>query len=279
MTLPGQVLSLATSALLHAGLLLLPIALVSLACGGDDELRKSAEAAQGEVEKTVQSATDAYNKQDVAGFVSFWTDRGLEEEFGATREEILANPDQFLGGPPRQIRSMENTRIRLDQAATDAEFTLAKSLERERIGLLREDNAWKIAGTQPLGVSIPSGTEEVYVQMDEFLFEFDAGDIQDGNIAFRAYNTGEQAHELVFMSVPEDFDLQAVSALPPGVEVVGGIAPKTPGQEANLVFSETLAAGRYVMLCFLPDTNDPQGTSHVLKGMAAEVIIPPQGGN
>ena len=263
-------------------LLFLPIALLSLACGGDDELRSRAEAARGEVEKTVQSATDAYNRQDVAGFVSYWTDRGLEEEFAATREEILANPDQFLGGPPRQIRSMVNTRIRLDQAATDAEFTLAKSLERERIGLIREDGAWKIAGTQPLGVSIPPGTEEVYVQMDEFLYEFDAGDIQDGNIAFRAYNTGEQAHELVFMSVPENFDLQAAlaaSALPPGVELVGSIAPTTPGQDANLVFSETLAAGRYMMLCFLPDTSDPQGTPHALKGMAAEVKVPPQGGN
>jgi hypothetical protein len=250
-----------------------------IACGGNDDSDDAQEQAQ--VELTVQAAINAYNQGDVPGFLAYWTDSGLQTEFDATREQIQAAPDQYLGGPPRQIRSITNTRIREDQAVTDTEFILGWSIERERIGLLREGEAWKIAGTEPLSVDLPESAKTIDVEMNEFSYKFDASQITDGNIAFRTRNTGRQPHELILLRVPDDFNLQAAlqdGQLPPGVEVIGGVPPKAPGQEANLVFAWALPAGRHMMLCFLPDTSDPQGTPHVLKGMVAEFDIPAQGG-
>jgi len=42
-----------------------------------------------------------------------------------------------------------------------------------------------------------------------------------------------------------------------------------PGEENKLVFTGELGPGRYLMVCFLPDANDPEMTPHAFKGMAS----------
>ena len=43
-----------------------------------------------------------------------------------------------------------------------------------------------------------------------------------------------------------------------------------PGDTRNIVFTDSLPDGRYVMLCFLPDTD---GAPHVSKGMWKEFRV------
>jgi hypothetical protein len=260
--------------------LLLPVALSMIACGGDDETAPD-DPVRIQVETTIREAIDAYNRGDAAAFLSYWTDEGLKSEFEATRDQITAAADQFFGGPPRVLRDLGNTKVKGNSATAEADFTLGRSIEREELALVKQGDAWKIDGTDPLQVPVPSRTTAIGVKMDEFVFTYDPAKIKDGNVVFRISNAGEQAHELVLLRVPEDFNLQAALAsdqLPAGIEFVGGIAPKAPKESANLVFTEALMAGRYMMLCFLPDTSDPLGTPHVVKGMASDFAIPAQGG-
>jgi hypothetical protein len=59
----------------------------------------------------------------------------------------------------------------------------------------------------------------------------------------------------------------------PGVTFIAGIDVE-PGETSNLVFAEPLEAGRYLFICFRPDTSEgPDGTPHALKGMYKELTI------
>jgi hypothetical protein len=47
-----------------------------------------------------------------------------------------------------------------------------------------------------------------------------------------------------------------------------------PGQEdVDIAFAEPLAPGKYALVCFFPDTDDPEFTAHVEKGMLAEFTV------
>jgi hypothetical protein len=267
-------------------LIVVPLALLVIACGGDDpevgDEGGANDAARNEVEQSIRSAVDAYERQDVNTFLSFWTDTALEEQFNASREEIRAAGGDFLGGPPQTIRSFSDTEVRGDSARTRVEWAIAQSITREEFDLLRQDGTWRINSVEPLAVSIPDGVDKIDVDLDEFSFEFDVSEIQNGNIAFSADNIGEQAHELVLVSVPPDFTIQQLlqvtsGGMPEGVEFVG-FTMLGSGEDGNLVFQEPLVPGKYMMVCFLPDEADPEQAPHAVKGMISEFSIVTQGG-
>ena len=277
--------------LLSLGFLtILPIA--ALACGGDDDSdvgepgASGADSAEGRlVEQTITSAVEAYNRGDLNSFLTFFTDDGLEDQFDATRAEIQAAGDEFFGGPPRMIRGFADTEVDGDDASTEVEWAVAQSIQKEDYDLIRETDGgpWKIDGSSPVTVAIPSGTTGVDVDLDEFSFEFDPADIKNGNLAFRADNIGKQEHELVVLQVPPSYTAQQLLGaldqdIPAGVEIIG-FAMADSGDKTNLVFTEALAQGKYMMVCFLPDTDDPMGAPHALKGMISEFTISSQGGN
>jgi hypothetical protein len=59
----------------------------------------------------------------------------------------------------------------------------------------------------------------------------------------------------------------------PGVKFIAGTGA-APGEKSNVVFAEPLGPGRYVMICFRPDTTEgPDGPPHALKGMVHEFIV------
>jgi hypothetical protein len=59
-----------------------------------------------------------------------------------------------------------------------------------------------------------------------------------------------------------------------GVEFIGGTNDVAAGESSNIVFVAPLEAGRYVMVCFLPDTDEgPEGTPHFAKGMVKEFTV------
>ena len=128
-------------------------------------------------------------------------------------------------------------------------------------------------------VDIPSGVEEVDVDLADFAFALKSR-IASGNIALQAQNSGKQPHELVVLQVPSDFELNAASRAaltndgpPPGSEVIGFAGPVQPGEDANLVMTDPLATGKYLMACFLPDSSDPALPPHTARGMVAEFSI------
>ena len=111
--------------------------------------------------------------------------------------------------------------------------------------------------------------------------------MRSGNVAFKAKNVGDQPHEIALATLSGSVTLQQLlqqlatlgpdDPEPAGVEFLAGVGPVEPGKNANLVFTERLPAGRYLMVCFLPDQNDSQETPHVLKGMAVEFSVTAQG--
>jgi hypothetical protein len=265
--------------------------LLLLGCVGQDAEDASDPSGQGTVEvnvseaveQTVTQAVGAYNRQDAALFLSLWTDAGLREEFGASREEILQRPQDLFGGPPRMLRGFENTKVSADKATTEAEFTFGRSVQREKLELVKDGALWKIAGSEQLTVKIPSGTTAVDVDMKDYAFFFDPAKTAGGDIAFKAKNVGSEPHELVVLKVPAAFNLQQAlqspsPELPAGIEIIGGLGPLEPDKEGNLVFLDRLEVGRYLMVCFLPVKGDPQGTPHVVRGMVSEFNVTPQGG-
>jgi hypothetical protein len=73
--------------------------------------------------------------------------------------------------------------------------------------------------------------------------------------------------------------LLASPTLPTGVEFIGAVFAEEPGDDTNMVFTQPLEPGHYIMVCFLPDVNDPEETPHALKGMLSDFNITTQGGN
>ncbi len=97
-----------------------------------------------------------------------------------------------------------------------------------------------------------------------------------GRHTFRVENAGPQLHEVeIVRLLPgkslRDFQTWATGGMkgpPPGVPV-GGIVGLTKGRHAE--FSLTLAAGKYVFICFVPDEKD--GKPHLVHGMVQEITV------
>ncbi|MPZ49658.1 MAG: hypothetical protein GEU75_10255 [Dehalococcoidia bacterium] len=277
--------------LIYTGCLaVLPVAALAVGCGDDDEdlgdpgASDAGSADEMLVEQTISEAIAAYDRQDLTAFLAFFTDDGIEDQFDATRQQIQAAADEFFSGPPQLLRGFADTEVDGDEATTEVEWAIAQSIQKEEYELVREDSGpWKINGSESITVAIPSGTNAVDVDLDEFSFEFDMEDIEDGNLAFRADNVGEQPHELVVLKVPAGFTatqlIDSLDAdLPADIEIIG-FTQADPADDMNLVFTQPLAPGRYMMACFLPDQDDPQEAPHAAKGMISEFTISSQGGN
>jgi hypothetical protein len=255
-------------------LLIFPVAIAVLACGSGDDEDKS------DVEDTIRASVDAYNRRDMQGFLSYWTDDGLQSEFGASRDEIMAAGDLLFVGPSLDLRSIEETDVDGDEATAEVTFVFGEQLSPSRYELVKVDDAWKIDGVPDLQAEVPSDDQLVQVEMTEFSFNYDGS--VPANVAFEAKNVGQQPHELLILRVPADFDLQAAlrspsQELPAGVEPIG-FTFAIPGEEGSIVFTESLTPADYLMVCFLPDLADPDQIPHAAKGMSSEFTITPEGG-
>jgi hypothetical protein len=250
--------------------LIAALAVFGAACGDDGGGGGDEESAA--VEAAFQAAIDAWNGKDVDALLASFTDAGLMSVFDTTREEAVQFLPGFIGEDQITLGEL-TTDVSGDSATVEApEFASGNILDPSRTTLILQEGVWLIDGEEDLLAEIPGGTTAVDVSLREYEFDFDAGAITDGNVAFRLTNDGAEDHEMFVSKIPEGLDIeQALQSEeePEGTEDIGGMGVAA-GESANMVFTDPLAAGRYVMLCFI-EAED--GTPHALKGMWADFTI------
>ena len=108
--------------------------------------------------------------------------------------------------------------------------------------MVKEDGAWKIDSEERLAPKIREGTTAVKIEVDQCAFKFDSDTISSGKVAFVLENVGDQPHHVVLSTAPEGLELTDIAY----------VNNLEPGGEANLPFTEPLAAGHYAIRCSVP---------------------------
>lgn len=245
------------------------LAVFGAACGDDDGDGNDQSA---EIEAQIRAITDAWNGKDVEGLLALVTDNFLLAEGELTREEAPEAFAEFIGDPPEEIIEISGIEVTGDTATAIRVAKEGPLVTRERGNLVLEGAVWKLDSVEDLGAEIPDGTTAVDVSLLEYEFDFDEAQITSGNVAFNVSNIGGEDHEMFLSKIPEDLDIeQALQSdeEPEGVEDIGGTVLE-PQDETTVVFADPLAAGRYVMLCFVEAAD---GQPHALKGMWSEFTI------
>ena len=212
--------------------------------------------------------------EDVDFYMSHITDAFVQDFGGADVAECAADPEFCIGEP------LPNASVTADDIVIDGDT--ARAVIQSDIGpfgieLVNEDDVWKASGIFVPDDEIAEGTEIVEVEMIEFAFVGDLTSeaVQSGDFAFRFVNNGEQAHMAELVALPAEGTLEELlsdeSFQPEPIFVKFGYGP---GEQSDVALPETLAPGRYGLICFLPDTTEgPEGTPHALKGMVAEFTV------
>ena len=264
------------------------LALFAASCSDDTGGGGSAE---GDIEQTLRDIATAWNNQDWDAWSAHFTENGImagrADVEDQSPEGLRAGFDAsslwwiMLPNDELVIRKIGDITVDGDTATAEVE---ASSREREgdapasiifgvRATLLLDDGVWKIDEEKFTSPDLPDGVTTVHLDAKEFAFEFDPSLITSGNIAFEMANTGAQQHQIVIEQVPKDFDVEAALMSEDeleGTKHIGSTPPLEPGETRDIVFTNKLPAGRYVMLCFMQDTD---GTQHALKGMWSEFTI------
>lgn len=264
------------------GVVVVAQAVLSAACGGDEDSGAGkvpvATGLPGEVQSAIRDMVDRYNAKDVGGFLAFHTDQGLDSRYHVTREEATAILPGVIGRPPFSIFRFQQTDVAEDTAEVSLLGSAANVASQETFQLVKEAGAWKVDGYSRVSANPPAGRIILAVSMREFSFDFDATLTRDGNVSMKITNEGQQRHEVILDKVPQELDLEeAIKAAKPPEEAepVSFLGIAEPGETKRLVFQDPLPPGRYVFWCFMPDANDPGGTPHALKGMHAEFTVSP----
>lgn len=235
------------------------------------------------VQQVIADAFEKWNADDLEGFVTYFTDEGLISSFGGgegTVEDATASLESILGTQDLGNQTFLDTTVTGDTATADTTFSLGSILLHSKFGLVQVDGDWKLNSEESnLPVDVPAGTTVVPVDMNEFAYGVDINPIVEatGPFALEANNVGKQAHMLGLARVPADANIDELLLQddPEGVEFIGGGDEVQPGDSSNIVFVAPLDAGRYIMVCFLPDTDDTseEGSFHYEKGMVKEFTV------
>jgi hypothetical protein len=246
-----------------AGLLLVGflVVITAGACGGDGGASpEEIQAVEDIARQVFESSGD--NADFFFGHV---TDNLIDTVLFSTRDECQANAAECIGDPGT-VEGFSGTEIDGDNATS----TVTSDFGTFEIGLMRQDDD----SLQAASDEAPEGAASVDLGLSEFAFQFNADDIPaDGNFVFHATNDGAQVHEVAVAPIPADVDLlEALDTIDEG-SVVAFKLFVVPGQEVDVAFEAPLEPGRYALVCFFPDTDDPEGTPHALKGMRGEFTI------
>lgn len=212
--------------------------------------------------------------EDIDFYMAHITDAFLQD-FGTENVAACAADAETCIGDP-----LPNARVSAEDVVIDGDT--ARAVIHSDIGpfgmeLINEDGVWKGNGVFVPDDEIAEGTEIVEVELIEFAFvgDFTGAAVQSGDFAFRFVNQGEQTHEAVLVELPAEGTIEEIlsdeSFQPEPIFVKFAYGP---GEQSDVALPENLAAGRYGLVCFLPDTTEgPEGTPHAFKGMVAEFTV------
>lgn len=126
----------------------------------------------------------------------------------------------------------------------------------------------------PNAAAAPMPKADVVLTLKDYSFEFDRP-VTTAVKRIRVENAAQQSHEALLIALDEgksiaDFMnwLQTEQGPPPG-RPIGGTTGFAQG-EVNIINVE-LAAGKYALICFVPDARD--GKPHIAHGMVQEFTV------
>lgn len=118
---------------------------------------------------------------------------------------------------------------------------------------------------------------DITMVMDDYSFDL-SKPITPGRHTIRFENRAAQSHEaLIARLLPDKTLAQAVvwlnagQAGPPPIEMIGGASGLAKGR--HMFITADFPAGRYALLCFIPDAKD--GKPHFDHGMVKEIVVAP----
>ena len=245
------------------------------ACSSDDGGADAEAAVRTAIDE--QLAAEASGDADV--FLAHVTDNWLKTVVGATRDEVKADPSLFQSEDAPEIGDIK---VSGNKATVDVSFAeqSGRLIFGNEVGLVKQDGKWKTNEFHVVSAaSVPSSAKKVNVALKDFAFDFASKEITSkDDLVFHVTNEGKQAHMMVITKVPANAKLDDILQFegdgpPPGVEDIGGVFVFSPGDKADVVLKDKLAAGRYLMLCYVSDENDPEHAPHVAKGMVSDFTV------
>tara|TARA_B100000029_G_scaffold25659_1_gene25250 strand:- start:367 stop:1179 length:813 start_codon:yes stop_codon:yes gene_type:complete len=225
------------------------------------------------------------SKADHDYFFEHTTDNFIRGFGYPTEEACRADIEECIGDPlDPPVRA--NLTFDYEKSPLKAEMLLSLTEIEEgetfkmafEVGFINDDGVWK-ADTMTAGDDeIPSGTPLVKVELNEMAFIYDTNDknLLSGKFAFDIHNAGEQVHELVLVKIIKDGSLMDffMNEDMEAFEFLGVKVPILPNRSAKMAVGE-LSAGRYGLVCFLPDQSVPggEGPPHMAMGMISEFTV------
>jgi hypothetical protein len=123
--------------------------------------------------------------------------------------------------------------------------------------------------------SAPEPASDLTITMKDYTWDVSAP-LTAGPHVIRVENAGPQLHEIQVMQLAPGKSAKDLQAWmmggmkgPPPAKPVGGYAGLAPGLHG--FFTTTLAAGKYVFVCYVPDKADNK--PHLMHGMIKEVTV------
>ncbi|MDQ5874666.1 MAG: hypothetical protein M3526_04705 [Actinomycetota bacterium] len=269
---------------------LLAVAAIFAACGDDDDATPSAsptpDANAAAAEAFMRDLADTYNSGDYATFLSRFSDKGIleftEGEGGTTAAEARVQALEFLEGTVT-IHEFTDVSTSGDVTTLTLESDDGSSFALETFELKKKGTTFEVDGYSRGIPDIPADKTALTVEATEYQFIFDEADITDGNLAFKFSNIGSQDHEMALAKLDATTPVNDIVAaalaqgqddeeLPAGVEAFAGGSFAPPAKEDVFVPVDAFEPGRYLMICFIPDSTDEK--PHAEHGMFKEFTIP-----
>lgn len=195
-----------------------------------------------------------------------------EQVLEHARRDVLVFPDlKFVGGPSVPGSSGASEVI-LDLAP--GHYLMVCYMTHEKVRHLLMGMTRELTVVPARGPGSAPPVEDERMMLRSYSFEIDSV-LKPGGHIFRVENESEEPHEVDIVRMNDGASAEQVMAWvsgppgPPPFDPVGGTMVLSKGQASFVPI--TLAAGQYMLLCFVPDTRD--GKPHVVHGMTRMITV------